>query len=416
MFELTKAQKEFLVYEAELPGTNVNTLCANIDLGDKYPSELIADAVNLFYQYEQSTRLRICCRDGEYFQYEVEYVKQDIPTIGYDSLSSKHVFDIFDAPLIKCQIMQTASSSHVVILVHHLIGDGYSLVLAGAKIANYCEYLSGRSEASPVERRFTDCIERENLALCSPRHDHDRQYWKDLFRDWSGACFLSHNRENKEQPHGARMDIPLTDGLTEKVIKHCEERNISAGIMFETALLLYLHFLNPDKKRVDIGQNQHGRNTLAEMDTFGPYVAERLICVYIDPQDTIDELYEKVSQATASSNYHGLCLHDEVLEIVRKMHPEAQCIRDVEFSFLTSRNPESKVTYQWLSNDMPEITAEITLEHLNMKGDMHLLMDYRTDILTIQQVTTICDTIIGFVSQFLLSTVTTVAEVKICGK
>ena len=389
-YPLLKQQQEILQFDLD-PNQreNVNTLLAVCWFEASYDDEIVSRALNLILEHEQALRLRIGAEGESYFQYEEDYVYTPIAVADYGSASQEQVrkrleeaaqepISLLDSPLSYLTIFHYGQGMGVSLKFHHIIMDGWSLALFAQQLMNYCQALNRGVTPQCETHAFTDCVEATLPKYESSRYEKDRQYWRDLFARWKGLAVMRPDRPQDEASEGDRVQLSLPAATAQRIDIHCQGQNISPAVLFETALLLHLHRQNPSLKRIDIGQNMMNRSDLAEKNRLGMFTAERLLCVAINEEDTVSAVYRKIKAANMESYYHGLCLHDEVLELAQEQYPDISAIRDVEFSYLPCGHlKKAGSRMEWIANGAPEVSLEFTLFHLNDEAEYTAIFDYR---------------------------------------
>lgn len=392
---LIKQQGEILQFDLDpAQRENVNTLLAVCWFEASYEDEIVGKALNLMLEHEQALRLRVGREGGQYVQYEQEYVRESIPTADYGSDDEAQVrarfealaqepIPLLDSPLYRLAIFHYGQGMGVSLKFHHIIMDGWSLALFAQQLMDYCKTLAEDRGPQPEKHDFTDCVTAILQRYCSSRYEKDRRYWRDFFAKQPILCRMRPDRPQVEESEGDRVQVPLDRQLSRRINDHCGQLNISPAVLFETALLLHLYRQNPGCSRVDIGQNMMNRGDLMEKDRLGMFTAERMLCVNLHDEDLIADVYRKIKESNMEAYYHGLCLHDEVLELAQAQHPQVAAIRDAEFSYLPCGDLKQRgCRMEWIANGAPEVSLEFTLFHMNDPDEFTVIFDYRKSAFT----------------------------------
>ncbi len=406
-YTLSKSQNEIFRWDIkDYPGSNINTICGVGYFNVDYPDDIIEKAINIILKHQQGIRVRVCEKNGEYFIYEQKYVYEKIPVLNLGDISEDELQEMFnreadkclfflDAPLYKITLIRTGKKCILSVLTNHLIADGWSLWLFFGYVSKYCQELVQNKEISASFRPFLEMMEEQKKVYDSPRYEQNRLYWKQMYENWQGACRLKPDTTVENDLIGDRVEAYLDKQTANKVIQLAEELKVSPAVLFQATLVACLYLRNPDKTRIDIGHDIRNRKNVDEINTMGLFIAELMLCVPIKADYTFKDLYNATSQANISSYYNGLCLHDEILEIAQEMHPEAECIRDVEFSYQPFHEFEIKdIETDWISNSAPMSSLLATVTNIIDKDNFIIIFDYRKNVLEQEEAKELLETFI----------------------
>lgn len=394
-WNLLNEQKEMLLFDAErYVESEVCTLGMVVWLEERYSHSTLEKAINLIIESQQGMRLRFSKQGEEYVQYEVPYSYEELPVIDYGTASQDTIRNLLAEkakkrmPLLECKlydihIITSQQYTGVACYIHHGIADGWTGMLFATYVGEYSDKISKGEMPELAVRMFTDSIMKRQEMYQSKRYNRDRQYWQEMFCDWDGVCLLNPDALITDNPKGCRITKKVEQRFANQIIDFCKRENMLPAVLFEAALIVYLHAKNPNKRRVDIGQNLYNRTTMEEKETMGMYAAERMLCVEIGDSDSISAILDKVKDANMSAYYHGLCLHDEVLELAKEQHPSVEAVRDVEFSYLPNADFEKKgISGEWIPNDAVETSLEFTVNNLAGEDAFTFIFDYREEVFT----------------------------------
>lgn len=411
-YTLSKPLNEILKGDVnDYPDSNVNTICGVGYFNVDYPDDVIEKAINIILEHQQGMRVQVCKKGDEYFLYENKYVYEKIPVVQLNDISEDELQGLFnreadkclfslDAPLYKLTLIHTSKKCILLILVNHLIADGWALWLFFGYVSRYCQELTQNKKISASYHPFLEMLEQQNKDYDSPRHEQNRLYWKQMYENWQGVCGLKPGTEIEDDLSGDRIEAYLDKQTANKVIQLAEELKVSPAVLFQATLITSLFHRNPDKTRIDIGHNIRNRKSMDEMKIIGLFTAELMLCVPIKADDTFKELYNATNQANFSAYYNGLCLHDEVLEIAQEMHPEAKCIRDATFSFQPFNEFENKdICTDWVSNSASVTSLDVTITNILDKDNFIIVFDYRKNVLTQEEAKKLLENFIDILKQ-----------------
>lgn len=409
-------QQEILEFELSplLADSNVNTLCGVFWFDKKYPDEIIEKAFNLMYEHEEGARIRFCEEDGEFRQYVKPYKYVKLPVVNEPTMTADEFREMletssdrkisFMAENLYFQKLYHLKDADAVLMVgHHLICDGYTWGLVGHRLGELCHKLYTGENIELSYNSYFPEVDREKKQFESARFQKSCEYWKERLADWEGVCRISEIDADEDDIDADRYVLNVEGDALTKIIDYCREKSIMPGSLFLAAMVLYLHRLNPEKKKIVLGHNISNRASRTEKETIGMFTAEGIICVDMTDDITFGELMGRLAQASRKMFFTRPCCYDQILEIVQETNPEEEEIRMAEFSYQVTQNlHEYGVKAEWIPNYMPEVPLEFTVFNLNALEDIELIFDYRTSYFTAEE--------IAKTAEFMLNTAALIAE------
>ncbi len=233
---------EELIQRHEALRSTVSASGTRLIVSEQLPIDLRSEDLSQLDAAAREARLR-------------EIAKQDMST----------PFDLMNGPLIRIQLLRTASDTHLLRLTgHHVVCDGWSLGIMMMEIgALYSAHVQGRPVELPPAERFSDY----SLAMIdfakSADHERVENYWLELFKGPIPRMDLPTDRVRPRQKtyRGDRVDLDLRPEL----IQGLREVSTRYGASFVTTLLtsfeLLLHKLTGDSDLV-VGLPAAGQSDL----------------------------------------------------------------------------------------------------------------------------------------------------------
>ena len=414
LYPLSRQQMEILTYDLTYPKTNINTVSGFIRLEKPYANDIITQIIRILVSHEQSLRLRITEKDGQYFQYEMDYYESGIQIINkkvesIEDLEEIHqqdagyAFQWKDNPLCFFTITRLGDTVYVGVTAHHSIADGYSMVQIGKLVNDYSELLVNNQLPQLVEHRYTDHVERQQKAIKSLRYKKDCAYWRDMFTNWDGICCIKPGAKQTNSATSEQITKQLDNDFTKSLISLCREMSISPAVPFMGAIALYLYSINPDKKRVDIGILKHNRSIASDKKTIGMFAKDALLTLNIHTyiQNEACAFLKEVQKEVLKTYYHGLCSLSEITTIAKNLNPDIDKVRDVEFIYLPFlHNADCEIGYT--HNGKSETSADFMLWQVGKEENMTFMMDYRIDVFCVKEAEKVYDDIMEIVEEMVV--------------
>lgn len=420
---LTVSQQEFAEYEEQFPDTGINALFGLVEFAYACDDETLTKSIRCLTEHEQGLRLRIHKNGaGDYEQYDTpdEFEAPRVLRFSnedalrqYLSAAVEEPLPWLDVPLCRFTILRSENRLWLLISAHHIAADGYMLSLTASRIEEGCEAMTQNRPLPFARHEVLLYARREMELLVSPRRVRDLAWWREQYQNWDGLCRLTPGRDWNGDPSGGRIERAAEPVLWDNVKTFCSRHEISCAVAFEAAWVLLLWRLNPGKSQVDICLNLHNRNTVEERETIGAFAVGRMLCVRPDTMDDYPGLCRKTLEAEISAARHFTVECCDLLPMLQELAPGTDRLYDLECSYLPPIGQGGKIRKFWLSNSIPETTAEFTLSCLNADELPHLILDYRTSLLSSAQAEELLDSMLGLLEQGIADSSRRIGELRL---
>ncbi|GAB4519719.1 MAG: hypothetical protein Tsb0020_38280 [Haliangiales bacterium] len=155
-------------------------------------------------------------------------------------------FTLSEAPLLRAKLLRLAPERHVLVLIlHHIIADGWSLGVLGREIATlYTDLVSGREPSlPPLALQYPQVSAQQRKALRGPRLSALLSYWGEQMRGSEELLPLptDHPRPAVQAFRGVRRLVPMSAALTAAVRALCENQGVTLFMATMAAFQLLLH-------------------------------------------------------------------------------------------------------------------------------------------------------------------------------
>jgi amino acid adenylation domain-containing protein len=316
---------------------------------------------------------------------------------------ARRPFDLATGPLLRASLFHLAAeesaAEHVLLLtLHHIIADGWSLgVLVRELAALYATSAAGRPAALPdLPIQYADFAlwQRELLQGDALRMQLD--YWRKQLSDLPPALELQLDRPRPaiQSTNGAvnsfRLPQPLLVGLKELA----QQRGVT---LFMTLLAAFQALLHHYTRQTDIcvGAPIAGRVRAETEALIGCFINILPLRVDLSGNPTFLQLLDRV-QEVALGAYTNQDLPFE--KLIEELHPERNLSHQPLFqvSFQLNNTPTSPL-------ELPGLTlTPFPLDNQSAKFDLSLVltesgaglkgaMEYNTDLFESDTITRICD-------------------------
>ena len=257
--------------------------------------------------------------DGEIHQYILEegqwtfsLIQENYSNKSKEALSQylkeqqATIFDLTNAPLLKAVLLKTEENGHLLSLVmHHIIGDGWSLELLISEIvATYNSLVQGNSVAFS-----STTIQYKDYAVWMQSQENDQaildseQYWLSVFKDHIPVLELPSykSRPAKQTYKGNTLTYSFSETFLSK-LKHFSKSNNATPFMTLMAGVNALLYRYTNQNTIILGTPIAGREHPDLENQLGLFLNTLAIKTQITGTDSFSALL-KVQQKTLIEAY-----------------------------------------------------------------------------------------------------------------
>ncbi|MFJ9688090.1 amino acid adenylation domain-containing protein [Streptomyces bacillaris] len=246
-------------------------------------------------------------------------------------------FDLSAEPPVRAVLAREAPDlAHLVLVIHHAAGDGYSLnVLAEELWSLYTAFARGREQAPELPVLSTDfaryaaaAAEERASAAGAGALAADLRHWSERLASRSGALRLPYDGDPEALPtaplatHLSALDAPTTAALEERAAAH--------GVsLFQLLLAVHVRCLG----RWSGGQREIAVNVararregrLPGLDRLvGPLADTLPLLCESDPDESVWELAERIGRLWLESERHATPTGLDLARLLRERPAEAE--------------------------------------------------------------------------------------------
>jgi len=290
---------------------------------------------------------------------------------------ARQPFDLSMEPLLRVQLLQTATDDHIMfVTMHHIVSDGWSVSVLIKEMAALYEAFHKGEKASlpPLPIRYVDYAHWQQQRLKNGELDGELDYWKQQLADVSVLELpADHPRPAIQTSHGASVWFDLTEELHQALVSLSQQQGATLFMTLLAALdaLLYRYTMQED---IAIGTPIANRTRVETESLIGFLLNTLVMRTDLSANPTFGELLQRVRE-TALGAYAHQDLPFEVL--VDKLQPQ----RDM------SRTPLFQVMFDLqkahlTAVDIPDATLSLLrIDDGTAKFDMALSMEEAEDTL-----------------------------------
>jgi hypothetical protein len=227
-------------------------------------------------------------------------------------------FDLATGPLLRVTLVQVSEQEHVVVLVmHHIISDGWSMgLLIGEVTRLYAAYGSGSAVApEELEWQYADYAGWQRRRLSGAALEEELSYWREQLAGAPAVLELATDRPRPAVPsyRGATEAVELSAELTEGL----RELSRKSGVtLFMTLLggfqtLLWRYSAQDD---IVVGADMANRNRREVEGIIGFFVNMLVMRTSLAGDPTYVELLGRVREVALGAYAHQDLPFDKLVE------------------------------------------------------------------------------------------------------
>ncbi len=226
-------------------------------------------------------------------------------------------FDLEHGPLFRVSLLQTGEAAYVlVVVVHHMVADGWSLGLMGIELSKLYENLAhGQPPRLPVPRvDYQAFIRRASEEEAVTNSDLD--WWRDTLSGELPIISLAHNIARQPSGAGRRISIELSAELSNRIEVFARQRQATPFMVLLAAFKLLLQRYS-GQTDVLVGVHVSGRDRTEFADVVGMFVNTLVLRTSVTPDLTADELVARVRDTSLEAFARQHVAFDRVVDALK---------------------------------------------------------------------------------------------------
>lgn len=380
MHRLTKPQSQIYELEKFAKGSAA-IICGSMVRQGKRELVDIENVVEKLYGLNDALRIRIVDTDQGPMQRVAPYTKTDTEILyftdqeeleRYAGSYAKEPLDLYGS-LCEIKIIQLPDRYGLLIKLHHMIADAWTLSLIGSQ---FCGMLDGKQ---PEAYSYMDCIGREDAYLHSQRYGKDRDFFLEQFRDCDEPVYLS-----EKQGLGLRAErrtFVLDPAETSALREYANKSKTSVFALFLTAFSVCMSRIRMNADRFYVGTAVLNRAGAREKNTLGMFVNTVPFLVRLDYDSSFAENLASAKQGIFSAFRHQKYHYQDLLSDIRGKYDFRGQLYDVVLNYQNAviLGGETPFESSWYHSGMQTESLQIHIEDRDQKGSLRVHFDYQTE-------------------------------------
>ncbi|WP_223644877.1 non-ribosomal peptide synthetase [Corallococcus sp. EGB] len=299
-------------------------------------------------------------------------------------------FDLAKGPLLRAQLLTSSPTEHLlVVVVHHIVSDGWSMTLLVREVAlAYGALARGQAvPLPPLAVQYADFAVWQREWLQGPRLEKQLDYWKRQLAGVPSALELPTDfpRPATRDGRGARHDVLLPRELTDSLKALAQQEGASLYMALLTGWqVLMARYSGQDD--VTVGSPMAGRTRGEVEGLIGLFVNAQVLRTRVTGSSSFRTLLRQVRETVLAAQEHQELPIERLVEELKPERipgrtPFFQVMLTYQASFRASSSIEG-VKMEALELDTFAAKFDLTLQVLESDAGLKGYLEYTTDIFT----------------------------------
>jgi len=375
---LTKPQK--LIYDMEkFAGGAIAVICGSMLVHGKKDLSEIRRVVNELYRLNTALCMRIVETDGDVSQTVCDYAEQDFNVLCFENKAELDAYaeDYAKKPLdfygnlCEINIVTLPKQYGLLIKLHHIIGDAWTLSLLGTQ---FNKLMNGEE----VEAySYADYVESENAYIQSKRYEKDKVFFVEQFKKCDEVTYLS--EKQSASLNACRKTFVIDKEQTSLINAYAQQKGTSAFMLFTAALATYMNRVKMNAEKFYIGTAVLNRSGVKDNNTVGMFVNTAPMLMELDNAKSFAENLSAIEDTAFSVFRHQKYNYGDVLATIRKEFGFTEKLYDVMISYQNATVTGTDIETTWYHSGSQGESLQIHIDDRDNEGIFRIHYDYLTD-------------------------------------
>lgn len=401
-FPTSFGQQRLWFLDQITPGTTAYNLARALRLTGSLSHAVLAEALRSIVSRHESLRTIFTSTDGEVKQVVLPALKFDLLLSDLSELPSvqrertalriagevaSKPFDLSAGPLLRAQLLRLGTDDHIlVVVIHHIITDGWSMNLLFHEIGElYAGLVTGRSPRLPkLKLQYSDYSRWQRALVTGEFVARELDYWKAKLHGAETVLQLptDHPRPTVHSGRGKTVHFELNHETNKRLEALAQSENATLFMVLLAVFdVLLARYTLQDS--ILIGTAAAGRHDSELENLIGFFVNTLILRADPDPDSSFRHFLRQIRATTLEALAHQDMPFEKLVEA---LEPDRNLNRNPLFQvmFVLHNTPKRKVELPGLL--MQEIEFEsgvakfdLTLEIIEL-GNLHCRFEYDSDL------------------------------------
>lgn len=427
-YKLTNPQKSIWNTELYFNGSNINNICGTIHLYEQLNTDILKKALKTIIDQNDNFHTNFTIKDGTIYQFFEENTNYNIETIEIENEEElhelekntmSHIFDILNSNLFSMKIFKYPDSTGgVIVNIHHIISDSWTLGLIAKEIVSYYYSLTNNIKIEPNKFSYIDYIDFEQKYIESNKYIKDKQFWQEYLQDHLDSITIPTNKDinnNDFSSIGNRKTFKLENKYVKKINTFCKDYNVSLFSLLMAIYSIYIGKINNSNDFI-LGTPILNRTNSSQKNTMGMFINTIPFRVKIEDNYSFISFLNNIALNLTSILRHQKHSYQYILEDLRKEDSKVPNLYQILLSYqITKIRTEDDMKYssEWNFNGNISDDMDIHFFDLNDSGEINIAYDYKISKYTEEDISDIHSRILHIISQVINNPSMFIKEISI---
>jgi amino acid adenylation domain-containing protein len=308
---------------------------------------------------------------------------------------AKRVFHLDRAPLLRVAVIRLEDDVSIfVLVVHHIIADGWSInILMHELTEAYNSAIEGRSaQFQPLPIQYRDFAHWQNKLLSDPSIAASKTYWLEQLAGELPVLDLATDfqRPPVKTSNGGSIGIRLDPKVSKFITKTGRDHRATVFMTLLSTVNVFLHRYT-GQSDIILGTTVAGRNHLFLEDQIGFYVNTLALRSQMNGDQTFETVLAESAKTVLDAQTHQTYPFDKLVEdLSPRKDPSRSPIFDVLIEMVNAGGIEklallSKIEANHFHTDTAVSQYDLSFR-FSVGDDIMLILEYSTDLFTRERI------------------------------
>ncbi|TQR39692.1 amino acid adenylation domain-containing protein [Lysinibacillus sphaericus] len=323
-YELTHPQKRIWYIDKINSGSTLHNIGGSLNINGPINIEIMKKTINLVIKNNEGLRLQFTEVDDKPMQYVMEFKEHEINFLDFSNYSVpeeeyrkwveivfKRNFDLSGGPLFYLAIYKISEKKYGVLLnVHHIISDGWSIALIQKQICEfYNQLIHDQGSVFDENCSYINFIKSEEKYNSSKRFIKNKDFWVGKLKNPPNE-FLYNGAASLE---GARSSIKIDTGLSRQIQDFVHNKKCSLNTFFTAVMMIYIYKVTNEKDLI-MGTSVFNRTNRVQRNAVGMFTSTMPLRFLMNSELSTGDLITQINDEIISCFFNQKYPYDLIIQ------------------------------------------------------------------------------------------------------
>ncbi|MBN8227307.1 non-ribosomal peptide synthase/polyketide synthase [Corallococcus macrosporus] len=246
---------------------------------------------------------------------------REAETVRLATREARQPFHLVHGPLLRTALLKLSADSHVLLVtMHHIVSDGWSMGVLIRELASLYEaFSSGRAPSlPPLPVQYADFALWQREWLQGETLESQLGYWKRQLAGAPSALELPTDRPRPpvQSRRGATLPVHFPSELTDSLRSLAQREGATPFMLLLSAFQLLLSRYS-GQDDISVGSPIAGRTHAEAESLIGFFVNTLVLRAHVRPEDSFRQLLSQVKATTLAAYEHQHVPFEKLVEVLQ---------------------------------------------------------------------------------------------------